>query len=148
MAAIPSAGTSPLRIDVNKSPIAYITIPSSLDRLSVIMDSEYSKTSDFYETRSRVALMVKPAHTDVGIVTMRHSIVEVCACKDVQAELDKLHEQSPTIDRWYFDDLKDQRIVHTVQVPVQALHQEGFITSEQVERISSFVRSHRLQNMA
>lgn len=133
----------PLRIDVNKSPIAYITISSSLDRLSITMDREFSNTGDFYQARSRVASMVKPVHADVGIVSMRDSIVEVSACKDVQAELDELHAQNPTPDRWYFHELKDQGIVHTVQVPTQALQQAEFITLEQVEKISSFVRSHR-----
>ena len=140
MAAIATTVANALRVDVNRSPIAYITIPSSLECLEVTLDIEFSQTSEFREVRERIASIVQPPKPEVGILCKSYNTVEVFACRDVKAELQK--------NRSYYDDLIEQGVEHTVQMPVQALHQAGFITADQVEKISSFVRTNRLQNMA
>lgn len=148
MAIAPTVANS-LRVDVNRSPIAYITIPSSLECLEVTLDIEFSQTSEFREVRERVASIVRPPKPEIGILCMSKNKVEVSACRDVKAELHKCRKKFPDDSgRWYYDDLVEQDLEHTVQMPVQALHQAGFITADQVEKISSFVRSNRLQNMA
>ncbi len=142
MAAIAPTVASSLRVDVNRSPIAYITIPSSLERLIVTLDREFSRAQDFHEVRERIASIVQPLKPEVGILCKSYNTVEVFACRDVKAELQK------DTSRSYYDDLIEQGVEHTVQMPVKALHQAEFINADQVQKIFSFVRTNRLQNMA
>ncbi|HSX26116.1 MAG TPA: hypothetical protein VLE89_03825 [Chlamydiales bacterium] len=46
------------------------------------------------------------------------------------------------LDRTYLHDLKDHGFVHTIQASIHTLHKNGFITKEQLQRITGFIKEN------
>lgn len=118
MAVVTKVELPSLTITVNKPPILSIELLHSLNRLIVTLDSEFSNTTQFFDIRDRIANIIRPPKPEIGTLCRIGNQVMVSQCS--KQEL--------------------LEFVHTIQVPVQALHTAGFLTGEQVDNITTYVR--------
>jgi hypothetical protein len=137
------AASCSLKIDINRSPILAIELPRSLEKLIITLDIEFSPTSYFRELILRIASIVQPPGPEIGVMMSSHNKIKVCGCCNIQEELD-IAEKVSGLNESYLEKFKEQGLVHTIQVPVNALRAAGFLNDEQVEKITSFVLGHNL----
>jgi hypothetical protein len=117
MTAVTKVEFPSLEIMVNQPPILSIELLHTLNRLIVTLDIEFSNTAQFFNIRKRIANIIRPLQPEIGVLCLYNNQVMVSQCS--KQEL--------------------LEFVHTVQVPVQALHTAGFLTDEHVEKITNFV---------
>lgn len=141
MTAITKVDSPSLTIMVNRPPIASIELSSTLNRLTVTMDIEFSNTTQFYDIRDRIADILRPKPED-GVLSIERNRVTVSQCNNILNNLLELYQKFPGVNKWHEDKLTNQGFVHTVQMPVQALHTAGLLTDEQVNNITTYVRCH------
>ena len=136
MAVITKVEPTSLKIEVNKPPISYIELPSTLTQLTVTLSVESLEISRL------IGNIIKPPKPEGGNVYLFCNKVELSPCHNIQNELQRIYEKFPGSKGWYEEEVRDKGFVHTVQVPVKVLHAAGFLTDEQVKDITAFVHCH------
>lgn len=143
MAGITKVDPTSLKIEVNRSPISYIELPSTLEKLTVTLTIDQSlKPNQQNPATWRIMDIIHPPKQQQPHVGQLYGFynqsVVVTECCNIQKSLQKFEPHKDP----YYEELRDQGFVHTVQVPVKALHAAGFLTDEQVKTISSFVQRY------
>lgn len=139
MAVVTKVEPSSLKIEVHRSSISYIELPSTLTQLIVTLDIESLEIS------RRIGAIIRPPKPEGGNLFLLCNKVEISPCHNIQNKLQEIYQKFPGLNGWYEEELRDQGFVHTIQAPIKALHTAGFLTDEQVDNITTYVLCHTLR---